>query len=229
MGQLVVLSRSPEPYLNRMEAGRILARELREYVHERPVVAGIPRGGVVVAREVAREFDAELDIVLSRKLGAPGNPELAIGAVAEDDTIFINDRIAPGTDELDPYIVTERNRQQAEIERRRSMIREVRPKVPFEGRCVIIVDDGIATGSTMEAALWSARNERPSRLIAALPVAPVESLRRLTADADLVLCVRAPDFFSAVGQFYEQFPQVEDRSVLEMLKESYQIREQEVG
>jgi putative phosphoribosyl transferase len=220
MGELLILSRDSVPFRNRMEAGFILAQELKRFVHDRPVVVGIPRGGVVVAAQVAMELDCELDIILSRKLGAPGNPEFAMGAVTEDGTVFINERAFPEIDEQDPYVQQEREQQMSEIERRRSMFRVIRPKVSFTGRTVILVDDGIATGSTMEAALWSARNERPKLLIAALPVSPAESLDKLTADADFVLCVRVSEQFSAVGQFYEEFPQIPDTFVVALLKES---------
>lgn len=216
--RLRILSRSDAPFTNREEAGKLLARELSEYRGRKAVVLGIPRGGVVVAREIAQALDAEVDIVLARKLGAPGHQELALGAVSEDGTLFLNQDVVRELEVGEGYIQQEKARQLAEIKRRSELIREVRPKIPLRGRIVIVADDGVATGATTQAALWSVRSEQPERLIAAIPVGPEDTIRRLAKDVDEMLCLRVPPLFAAVGQFYEQFYPVEDEDVLRILR-----------
>lgn len=216
--RLRILSRSGAPFTDREEAGKLLARELSEYRRQKAVVLGIPRGGVVVAREIARALDAEMDIVLARKLGAPGHQELALGAVSEDGTLFLNRDVVRELEAGEGYIQQEKARQLAEIKRRSELIREVRPKIPLRGRMVIVTDDGVATGATTQAALWSIRSEQPERLIAAMPVGPEDTIRRLAKDVDEMLCLRVPPLFAAVGQFYQQFYAVEDEDVLRILR-----------
>lgn len=218
MGKLRIVSDSEEPFRDRLEAAGLLAAELKKYSGKSTIVLGIPRGGVVIASEIARMLSADLDIVLSRKLGAPGNPELAIGAVTESGKIFFNEMISSEELSVSEYVKAEKDKQIAEIKRRIARYRAVYPKVPLCGRDVIITDDGLATGATMRSALWAARQEKPGKLIAAIPVSPPETARRLTSDADEVICLRAPLFFGAVGQFYKKFDQVEDEEVLSILK-----------
>ena len=220
MGTARILSHSSEPFVDRTEAGQKLAHELQDLRGGGTVVLGIPRGGVIIARELTRELDAELDIVLSRKLGAPGNPELAIGAIAEDGKVFRDDRIISALQVPEAYIAAETERQQTEIERRGARFRAVLPRVPLEGRTVIVTDDGLATGATMQAALWAARQERPTRLICAVPVGPTDTVRRLTEYVDELVCLRLPPAFSAVGQFYVHFGQTDDEEVLAILSEA---------
>ena len=219
MGKLRILSYSDEPFTDRQEAGELLSRELVDWCGRRVVVLGIPRGGLIVAHELARVLQADLDIALSRKLGAPGEPELAIGSVAEDGKVFLNDRLVSEIEVKNAYIQQEKERQLVEMARRTKLIRQILPKVHLKERVVIVTDDGVATGATMQAALWAARQEHPQRLIAAIPVGPEDNLRRLAEDADEMVCLRAPPFFSAVGQFYVRFNQVEDEAVLAILKE----------
>ncbi len=219
MGILRIASRSDKPFRDRLEAGQLLGRELETWRGQRAVVLGIPRGGLIIAREVSRALEADLDIVLSHKLRAPGNPELAIGAVAEDGKLFLHEMLVQELGVESAYIQQEKERQLVEIARRTKLIRRILPKVPLERSLVIITDDGVATGATMQAALWAARQEHPKKLIAALPVGPEETMRRLAKDADEMLCLRAPPFFAAVGQFYMRFPPVEDEEVLEILKD----------
>lgn len=214
-----VLSDTGEPFHDRVEAGRLLGRELEARGLRHAVVLGIPRGGVVVGREVARAINAELDIVIAHKLGAPGNPELAIGAISEDGRLFMDERLASQVGADSAYIEDERDRQLREIARRAQSYRKVRPKVSVRGRPAIVTDDGVATGATAQAALRAVRQEQPELLILALPVGPPETLRRLARDADEVLCLRAPAFFAAVGQFYVVFDQTEDEELLQILKE----------
>jgi predicted phosphoribosyltransferase len=217
MGAVHVLSRDPRPFADRREAGRLLARELERFRASRPVILGIPRGGVVIAAEIADQLGAELDIVLSRKIGAPGNPELAIGAIAEDGRLFLDERIAERMGASRAFVAREQERQLGEIARRVALFRAVRPKVPLHGRVVIVADDGLATGATMQAALWAAHRDRPATTIAAVPVGAVDTIERLAGGADELVCLRAPEEFGAVGRFYRVFDQVEDEEVLAIL------------
>ena len=206
-------------YINREAAGRMLARRLMSYAHSDVVVLGIPRGGVPVAKEVADALDAPLDIIVVRKLGAPGQPELGIGAVVDGDhprTIF-NQDIVEHLGISDEYIEAEVARQLKEVKRREAAYRGGRPKIPIAGKTVIVVDDGIATGSSVRAALRGVRRQKPRRLILAIPVAPAESIETLQSDADEIVCLETPEDFFAVGQFYRDFRQVSDEQVKAIL------------
>lgn len=216
MGKARIISTDSEPFNDRAEAGRLLAAELSAYKGKGCVVQGIPRGGMVIAMELARLLQADLDIVLSRKLGSPGNPELAIGAVVEGGKLFLHEGMVGLADK--EYVEKEKARQLAEIERRVAIFRAVHPKVGLVGRIVIITDDGLATGATMQAAAWAIRQEGPKKLIVAVPVAPKDTVMRLAGDADEIVVLRAPLFFAAVSQFYVHFDQVEDEEVLSILK-----------
>lgn len=219
MGNMRIISFSPEPFKDRQEAGQLLAHQLQEIKGRNAVVLGIPRGGIVVARELARLLDAELDIVLSRKLRTPWHWELAMGSVAEDGKIFLNETVIQELGISKAMIEKERQVQLAEIVRRASMIRKVRPKVGLAGRMVIVTDDGVATGATTQAALWTVRQEKPQKLIAAIPVGSHDTIVRLSKDVDEMICLRAPPSFFAVGQFYVHFEPVEDKDVVAILKE----------
>ena len=221
--KLTIISYGSEPFTDRREAGWLLARELIKFRGKNAVVLGIPRGGVVIAAQIADNLDAELDIVFARKLGAPGNPELAVGAVGETGEIFLNKNLLrQWGGPVD--IKSEKERQMASIRQRSWKFRQFRPKIPLFGRVVILTDDGIATGATVQAALWSVRQEGPEKIIVALPVGPPSSLRQLADDADEVICLRAPGDFQALSQFYAHFGQVDDDEVLEILKKSDGIR-----
>lgn len=219
MGSLRIVSRSDERFRDRREAGRLLGEQLRHIVGADAVVLGIPRGGVIVARELAHAMGAKLDIILARKLRTPGHPELALGSVAEDGRLFLNQSVIRDLGVDDAYIEQERQVQLAEIRRRTALIRTVLPRLSVRGKVAIVTDDGAATGATFQAALWSARQEEPRQLIAALPVAPEETVRALALDADELICLRVPPFFAAVGQFYERFEQFEDAEIIEILRE----------
>ncbi len=213
-----IISRSGELFQDRQEAGRLLAEELRQFIREETVALGIPRGGVIVAREIARVFKAEFDIVLAHKLGSPGHPELAIGSVSENGKTFLNQMLVRGLGVSDEYIEEERVRQLVEIRRQANLIRRVRPKVPLSGKTVIIVDDGVATGATAQAAIWSVRLENPARLILALPVGPKETVDKLSEDVDDVICLRAPEGFAGVRQSYLRFAPIYDDAILSVLE-----------
>ncbi|WP_376789207.1 phosphoribosyltransferase [Thermoflexus sp.] len=211
-------------FRDRKDAGQRLAEALRDLEPEaragQVVVMGIPRGGVVVAYEVARALQAPLDVVLSHKLGAPGNPELAIGAVAEDGTLWVDPRAIAELEVSPAYMEEEVRRQQEELRRRSALFRGARPPIPVEGRTVVVVDDGIATGATMRVSLRSLRNRGARRLIVAAPVAPPEILPRVETEADAVVVLYTPALFWAVGAFYEQFDQVPDEEVVALLEEA---------
>ena len=214
-----VISRSNEAFRDRQEAGRFLADELKYLSGKEVVVLGIPRGGVIVAGEVARILNAKLDIVLSRKLGAPDNPELAIGAIAEDGKLFLNEELALRVGADKEYIEAEKARQLLEIENRVKRFRTVKPKIPLKGKTVIVTDDGAATGLTMQAALMILRQEKPANLIAALPVGAADAVESLADYADEVVVLRVPDYLGAIGQFYLDFSQTSDEEVLGILRD----------
>jgi putative phosphoribosyl transferase len=218
MTKLMIISGSSEPFSDRREAGRLLAWELRDLPRGHLVVLGIPRGGVIVARELAQTLDAELDIVLAHKLRTPGHPELAMGSVAENGKVFLNNEVVNELGISRRYIEEETAAQLAEIKRRARLVRRIRPRVTLKGKTVIVTDDGVATGATTQAAFWAVRQEKPALLIAAIPVGPEDVIRRLSEDVDEMICLRAPQFFSAVGQFYLRFEPVDDADVLKVLK-----------
>lgn len=215
--RLRILSSSTEPFADRREAGRLLGAQLVDFRGEGTVVLGIPRGGIVVADEVASRLGAAMDIVLARKIGAPGNQELAVASVAEDGRLFADQRILSYLGVERDYLEREKERQMGEMARRVALYRGVEPKVPLAGKTVIVTDDGLATGATMQAALWAVRHDGAGRVVCAVPVAPEDTLRRIAPAADETICLRVPPYFSAVGQFYRHFDQVEDREVLAIL------------
>lgn len=213
------MGRAIAMFKNREDAARQLAARLKDRPLYEPLVLAIPRGGVVTGAVLARELGAELDVVLSRKLRAPGQPELAIGAITEDGQVYLNHHSEGFIDLLQEYLVEERRHQLAEIARRGKLFRAVRPQARVTGRSVIVTDDGIATGSTMIAALQAVKVEKPRELIVAVPVASPERLAEVRRWCDDVVCLLAPEVFWAVGQFYLDFRQVEDEEVVELLRE----------
>lgn len=206
-------------FRNREDAARQLAARLKGRELYDPLVLAIPRGGVVTGAVLARELGAELDVVLSRKLRAPGQPELAIGAVGEDGRVYVNHYAQSYLEVLDLYLAQERKHQLAEIARRKTLFRGVRPQAPVSGRSVIVTDDGIATGSTMIAALQTVETQKPRKLIVAVPVAPPDRLEKVRRLCDDLICLLSPENFWAIGEFYEDFTQVEDDEVVKLLRE----------
>jgi hypothetical protein len=205
-------------FRDREDAAHRLAAKLRGRPLVNPLVLAIPRGGVVTGAVLARELRADLDVVLARKLRAPGQPELAIGAVAEDGSIHLNYPAHEFPASMKEYRAQEGRRQLAEIARRRQLFRGGRPRAAISGRSVIVTDDGIATGATMIAALQAVRGQKPRELIVAVPVASPDRLEEVRRWCDEVVCLHSPEMFWAVGQFYEDFTQVEDEEVVELLR-----------
>ena len=206
-------------FKDRVDAGRKLADALAGLAGKDGVVLAIPRGGVVVGAEIAKKLGLELDLIIPRKIGAPHNPEVAIGAVTQDGTTILDRRliemIGVGQGELEEKI----NYEIKEIRRRMSLYKGAEEKQSYEGRQLIVVDDGVATGYTMVAALRSARNLRPRELVLAIPVAPPETLEMLKKEVDRAVCLHTPEVFYAVGQFYRSFDQTEDGEVIGILNE----------
>ena len=205
---------------NRRDAGRTLAAKLRQYGGRSDVVVlALPRGGVPVAFEVAEALDAPLDLFLVRKLGTPGHRELAMGAIASGGIRVLNDDVVRWYGIAPAAIDAVAQEEQRELERRELAYREGREPAVLEGRIVVLVDDGLATGSTMRAAVLAVKQRNPSKVIVAVPVGAPETCRELSSDADEVVCARMPDPFSAVGQWYLNFDQTTDEEVRELLRE----------
>lgn len=204
-------------FQDRNDAAHQLATQLKAYRGQHPLVLAIPRGAVPMGKTIARQLDGDFDVVLVRKLRAPYQPEVAIGSVAENGWSYIAPYAASvGADQ--DYIAAEKHAQMETIHSRRTQYTPIRPPVDPAGRVVIVVDDGLATGATMISALHSLRQHHPAKLVCAVPVASPEALEKIRPMADEVLCLQAPAFFQAVGQFYGHFPQVDDDEVIALLK-----------
>jgi putative phosphoribosyl transferase len=209
-------------FRDRRDAGLQLAAALMRFKEEKPVILALPRGGVPVAFEVARALDAEIDLLLVRKIGAPGQEELAIGAVVDgrEPHLVLNREIIALAAPPRGYIEAEQKRQLAEIERRRRLYRGTEQPIEVRDRTVIVVDDGIATGATVKAALRGVRQSEPRRLILAVPVAPPDTIEQLARECDEIVCLSAPAWFSAVGSHYADFTQTTDDEVMTLLAEA---------
>ena len=204
---------------NREHAARLLVDKLAVYRGQHPLVLGIPRGAVPMAKVIADALGGDLDVVLVHKLGAPGNPELAIGSVDESGHVFLHEYAGDlGVDEK--YIEHEKQAQLKTLHQRRAQYTPVRPPLDPTGRIVIVVDNGIATGASMIAALRAVRAKQPAKLIAAVAVAPPETVARIRKEADEVVCLDTPYDFMAVGQFFEDFSQVSDEQAIAILRQS---------
>ncbi|HKJ08495.1 MAG TPA: phosphoribosyltransferase [Gammaproteobacteria bacterium] len=210
------------PIKDRNEAGRQLARALDSYRGRSDLlVLALPRGGVPVAVEVARALDAPLDLILARKLGTPGQPELAMGAVASGGAQVVNADIVAALGIADDELKAVVERETRELERREQAYRGARPRPAIAGKCVILVDDGVATGATVRAAVAALRSQQPARLVIAVPVAPPDTVERLRRDADEVICPETPEPFIAISRWYLDFPQLSDSDVRELLAQAW--------
>jgi putative phosphoribosyl transferase len=217
-------------FRDRADAGHQLVPRLMNYADQNPVILALPRGGVPVAFEVARALRAPLDLVFVRKIGAPGHAEYGLGAVVDGahPQIVLNDD-ALGHLEVPPgYVEEETQRQLQEIERRREHYLAGRRPTDVAGRVAIVVDDGIATGGTVRAALKGLSRARPARLILAVPVAPADAIERLRTEADEVVCLLTPEPFYAVGEHYDDFRQTSDREVITLLDEAQRWNREEI-
>ena len=211
-------------FADRREAGRRLAAALLQHSLKDPVVLALARGGVSVGFEIARALHAPLDLVLVRKIGAPDQPELALGAIADGETpdLVMDDGLVAALHVSPEYIAHTKSAALVEIERRRRAYLGDHPPVDIAGHTAIVVDDGVATGATTRAALRAARHRRPAQLVLAVPVAPVDSLAQLKREVDLAVCLDTPANFWGVGQFYLDFTQVPDAEVADLLRQARQ-------
>ena len=208
---------------NRAEAGRLLAEKLENYVGRSDVVVlGLPRGGVPVAYEVAQRLGAPLDVFVVRKLGVPGFEELAAGAIASGGVRVLNEDVVSALPNADQLIESVTEKETVELERREQTYRDGRPAPELRDRVVILVDDGLATGATMRAAVAALRQRGVAKIVVAAPVGAPDTCRELEQEADETICAITPEFFQAVGQYYEDFSQTSDEEVRELLSRAAQ-------
>lgn len=205
-------------FSDRKDAGKQLASALTDFSFKEGMVLAIPRGGVVVGYEIASALNFKLDVIVPRKIGTPDNPELAIGAVTEDGTMILDDSLIMYLGVSNDYIYQESERQKQEIRRRQKFYRQGVSEPEIKDKNVIVVDDGIATGYTMKAALASVRNRGAATLTVAIPVGPPSTIKELKHQADNIVCLYTPEYFQAIGQFYSDFSQTTDKEVIELLK-----------
>jgi putative phosphoribosyl transferase len=208
-------------FADRTDAGRQLAAALKHYRAANPLVLALPRGGVVIGAEVVRALGGELDVMLVKKLRAPDNPELALGAICEDGRVFLNEEILQLSGASDAYIESERRARLREMAEQRNLYRKVKPRISPADRTAILVDDGLATGATMIAAAQAVALSKPRKLIVAVPVSPPDTARIIEQmnEVDELVCLATPVWFGGVGQFYGDFSQVSDEEVIAILKQ----------
>src|SRR5436305_1067347 len=210
---------------DRAEAGRLLGLKLAQYAgRDDVIVLGLPRGGVPVAYEVAQALHLPLDVFIVRKLGVPGFEELAAGAIASGGVRVLNEDVIRALPNADEIIEAVTKRESAEVERREQEYRDGRPAPEIRGRTVILIDDGLATGATMRAAVKALRQRRAAKIVVAVPVGPPDTCKEFEDEADEVVCASAPEFFQAVGQYYEDFSQTSDEEVRDLLARAAQAR-----
>ncbi|MGW5648769.1 phosphoribosyltransferase [Saccharopolyspora sp. NPDC003752] len=217
------------PFENRRDAGRRLAQQLLHLREADAIVLGLPRGGVPVAYEVARALRAPLDVIVVRKLGVPTHPELGMGAIGEGEVRIINDEVLWKTGVSAKQLDEVERRERVELDRRARLFRVDRRRVDVAGRTAIVVDDGIATGSTAHAACRVAREQGAARVVLAVPVAPPHALERLEEVTDEQVCLETPGWFMAIGQWYRDFTQTSDAEVVELLHDTDRPRDEETA
>ncbi len=205
-------------FRDRADAGRRLAARLTGYGDEEPIVLALPRGGVPVGAEVSRSLGAPLDVFIARKLGAPGQPELGIGAVAQGGALVLNERIVRALRLSEEHVRRAAEEELREVRRRLRLLRGDRPEPSVGGRTVILVDDGLATGATARVAILALKDRRPGRLVLAVPVCPPRTAKLLRPEVDELVVLATPTDFYAVGSFYEDFEQVDDEEVVRLLR-----------
>jgi putative phosphoribosyl transferase len=205
---------------DRRSAGALLGAEVAKLTLEDPIVLGLPRGGVPVAAMVATAIGAPLDVIVVRKLGVPDQPELAMGAIGENEIVIVNKAIIHATGVSEEELAEVQRRERATLNQTLSSLRAARPKQPLANRSAVIVDDGIATGATVRAAIGVVRAQRVKQVVVATPVAPVEIVDMMGAAADIVVCLVRPDPFGSVGRWYRTFDAVSDDEVIDLLVEA---------
>ena len=211
-------------FRDREEAGKRLAEAVKRFKGEDVVVLGIPRGGLVVANEVAKALGAPLDIVVTRKLEAPEEPEYALGAVTQEGDVIMNRQAAESLGVSPEYLDDQVRRKREEVKERMQRLRGDAPYPRLEGKLVIIVDDGIATGGSVVAAVISVRKRKPKEIVVAVPVAPADAIEMLAEEGAKVVCLETPGLFFAIGEFYRNFDQVDDLEVRRILDENSATR-----
>lgn len=215
-----IVSYNTKMFEDRVEAGRMLTQLLMRYKNDDSIIFTLPRGGVVVGYEIAKEMDIPLDVLISRKIGAPSNPEFGIGAVSEGNVVLLNDQVIKSLDiskdKLEELIDIERE----EVKRRIKLYRNNRPVIPTYLKTVILVDDGLATGVTAEAAIESIKKLKPKQIIFASPICSYQTSKILAKEVDSVVCIMTPHDLEAIGNYYRNFSQVSEEEVLEIIKQN---------
>ncbi len=215
-----MIDSSGSPYRDRKDAGRVLARKVSVYSGERPVVLGLPRGGVIVAGEIADGLGWDMDIIVTGKLRSPFNPELAFGAVDEEGRVYLDTKIVDELGISEEYIKKEKDSRLREVRSRIERFRRIKERIPLEGRVCVLVDDGIATGATMFSAIDAVHASNPDRIIVAIPGGPIDTIRKIERNDKVceVICPVVPPLFYAVSQLYVDFGEVSDEEVAEVLR-----------
>lgn len=207
-------------FRDRVEAGKKLAETLKGFRGKDVVVLGIPRGGVVVASEVAKALGAPLDIVVTRKIEAPGEPEFALGAVTQEGDVIMDRQAAESLGASSSYLDDQIRKKKEEVDDRMQRLRGEKPYPELAGKVVLIIDDGIATGSSVSAAVMSVKKRKPKEIVVAVPVAPKDAVETLAEDGTKVVSLDTPGPFLAIGEFYRNFDQVDDTEVIRILRQS---------
>ena len=205
-------------YKDRSEAGILLSQKLFSYCGSQTLILGLARGGVVIARELGKALSLPFDILIVKKIASPGDPELAVGALAPDKVSYVNWKFAHRVEADEAYIRTQISELNDQIKKRTLIYREGKPPLNLRDKIIILVDDGAATGATMEAAVKWARKKHAKKIVVALPVAPPDFINRIKPETDELVVLETPPEFSSVGQYYNNFPQIEDGKVIELLQ-----------